>query len=89
MTSDGIAVVRFLFTTIWRLFTSFQIPGTHTTPAEWALFSLLAVYVFKLISNILGISLGESGSSSRKSSNSSSAGLANSSAAHNSSDVGM
>lgn len=66
MTQDGILVLNFLFSTIWRLFTSFEIPGTHTTPAEWALFSLLAVLVFRLIVMLLGLPSGEASSSGSK-----------------------
>lgn len=49
MTSDAVAVVRLLFVTVWSLFVSFEIPGTHTTPAEFALFSLLFVFVIRLV----------------------------------------
>lgn len=48
MTSDGIQVLSFIFQTIWRLFTSWQIPGTHTTPAAWMMFSLSALLAIKL-----------------------------------------
>lgn len=43
MSSDALLVVKTLFTSIWSLFVSFDIPGTHTTPAEWAIFSLVFV----------------------------------------------
>lgn len=52
MTADGLAVVRFIFSSVWRLFTSFLIPGTRTTPGEWALFALLFVITLKLINLI-------------------------------------
>lgn len=43
MTQDGLLVLRSLFTTIWSLFTSFLIPGTNTTPAEFAFFLVFSV----------------------------------------------
>lgn len=49
MTSDAVLVVQVLFTSIWSLFTSFEIPGTHTTPAEFALFSMLFVFVLRVV----------------------------------------
>jgi len=33
LTSDGIAVLGMIFTTVWRLFVSWYIPGTGITPA--------------------------------------------------------
>lgn len=41
MTEDAWLVVRFIFATIWKYFTMWYIPGTHTTPA--ALFLFLGV----------------------------------------------
>lgn len=49
MTSDALAIVHLLFTTIWSLFTSFTIPGTNTTPAEFAIFILVVVFTIKLV----------------------------------------
>lgn len=43
MTSDAILVVKFVFTTIWSLFTSWHFPGTNVSPAVMFFF-LLAVY---------------------------------------------
>lgn len=53
MTDDAIAVVSLLFKTIWSLFVSFEIPGTHTTPAEWALFSLLFLYIVRTVKRMI------------------------------------
>lgn len=47
MTSDALLVLRSLFQTIWSLFTSFLIPGTNTTPAEWAFFLVFAFICLK------------------------------------------
>lgn len=46
MTSDAILVVQCLFSIIWSLFTSWYIPGTNVTPAQFFLF---------LGSSVLGI----------------------------------
>lgn len=42
MTSDALAVVQCLFDTLWRLFTSWNIPGTNVSPAEMGLFLIAA-----------------------------------------------
>ena len=49
MTGDGLAVLKLLFVDIWRLFTSWCIPGTRITPAAWAFFSLAVVAALKLL----------------------------------------
>lgn len=64
MTSDGLLVVQFIFSTIWRLFTSFEIPGTHATPAEFALFSISFVLAIRLLRLVLKLSGGDDFSSS-------------------------
>lgn len=48
MTADALLVLQTLFTTIWRLFTSWRIPGTPVTPAAWAFFALTVVLVLKV-----------------------------------------
>lgn len=53
MTSDAVLVLQCLFSTIWSLFFSFEIPGTHTTPAEWAVFSLLFVIILRFVKRLL------------------------------------
>ena len=42
MTSDALAVLQCLFTTIWSLFASWHIPGTNVTPAGFFLFLISA-----------------------------------------------
>lgn len=42
MTADALSVLRFLFGTIWRIFNSWYIPGTATTPAAFLLFCMFA-----------------------------------------------
>lgn len=43
----------FSFRTIWQLFTSWEIPGTHVSPAEWAFFVLGSVLSIKVIKRIM------------------------------------
>lgn len=42
MTNDSLLVLETLFQTIWRLFTSWNFPGTNVTPAEMFLFLISA-----------------------------------------------
>lgn len=49
MTSDAIQVLTFVFTSVWRLFNSWYIPGTHTTPAAFAMFSLTVLLTIKVL----------------------------------------
>lgn len=49
MTSDAILVVKFVFTTIWSLSTSWYFPGTNVTPAVVFFFLLTAYAVLRII----------------------------------------
>lgn len=49
MTQDALMTVQVLLSSAWSLFASFVIPGTRTTLAEWFMFSLLVVFVYKVI----------------------------------------
>lgn len=53
MTSDALLVVQTVFSAIWRLFTSWRIPGTGTTPAQWFLFVIMAVLALRFLKTIL------------------------------------
>lgn len=53
MTSDALLVLQTLFGMIWRLFTSWKIPGTGTTPAAWFLFVIMAVLSLRFLKTIL------------------------------------
>lgn len=53
MTSDAVAVVKLLFDTIWKLFTMWNIPGTHTSPAEWFVFLIATGLGLRVIRIIL------------------------------------
>lgn len=55
MTADGLQVLSFIFSSCWRLFTCFEIPGTHTTPAEWALFGFVVLLVIRVVRKFLSI----------------------------------
>ena len=53
MTSDALLAVQCIFTTIWSLFTSWYIPGTNVTPAQFFLFlscaSLGITFIVRMI----------------------------------------
>lgn len=53
MTADAIMIVEFLFSAIWRFFTSWYIPGTNVTPAAMAFFLLLSAFVLRTLAYIL------------------------------------
>lgn len=52
MTSDALLILNTIFSTCWRLLTSWYIPGTHTTPAAWFLFLGVTGIVLRLIMRI-------------------------------------
>lgn len=54
MTRDALVVLQALFGPIWRLFTSWNIPGTHMSPADWALFALFFVVLIRMIGRFVG-----------------------------------
>ena len=49
MTMDAAAILLSIFSTIWRLFTSWYIPGTHTTPAAFFLFLGFAGIILRFV----------------------------------------
>lgn len=53
MSSDAILVLRTLFEVIWKLFTSWHIPGTRVTPAAWFFFVLGCVLALKVLKRIM------------------------------------
>lgn len=55
MTRDGLLVVRCLFETVWRLFTSWHIPGTETTPAAFLMFIGVCGLALKFLYRIINI----------------------------------
>lgn len=52
MTSDALAILQFVFSMVWSLFTSWHIPGTHVTPAEFAFFVLTVFVLFRFIKRL-------------------------------------
>lgn len=58
MTADAVSVISFLFSSIWSLFVSFEIPGTHATPAEFMLFALWFVLALRIIKRVFLASSG-------------------------------
>ena len=53
MTSDAILILQTLFGPIWSLFTSWSIPGTRVSPAEWAFFVLGTILCIKILKRLL------------------------------------
>lgn len=49
MTADALLVVRFLFTQVWRFFTSWYFPATNVTPAGMAFFVLASTLILKIV----------------------------------------
>lgn len=55
MTNDSLSVVSVLFQSVFRLFTSWYIPGTNVTPAV-AIFGIAFIMLsFRLVSKVLGL----------------------------------
>jgi len=55
VTDDALAVVQCIFSNIWRLFSSWNIPGTNVTPAVALIGILFAVVCFRTFSRLLGV----------------------------------
>lgn len=53
MTQDAYSVVQLLFSSIWGLFTGFNIPGTNVTPAAFFIFILFVGIVIRFVHNLL------------------------------------
>lgn len=56
MTADAEMVLVALFDTIWRLFTSWKIPGTNVTPAAFLIFLLFASLALRYLKNLFSLS---------------------------------
>lgn len=54
MTSDAILVLQALFQIVWKLFTSWYIPGTRVTPAAMGFFLLTSVFVLRRLKEFFG-----------------------------------
>ena len=55
MTDDALMVLECLFSTLWALFTSWYIPGTDVTPAEFFMFLGFAGLSITFLFRMLGI----------------------------------
>lgn len=60
MTVNALAAVHMLFSTIWRLFTSWTFPGTNVTPASWIIFAFVLVVAVRFVKRLGGGDSGES-----------------------------
>lgn len=54
MTSDGILILQIVFGVIWRLFTSWYVPGTSVTPGMMLVFLAFAGIVWRVIRSFNG-----------------------------------
>lgn len=59
MTSDAFLLMQAWLVNIWRLFTSWHIPGTNFSPAQWFFFLLMAPLTVRLVKSILTFALAE------------------------------
>lgn len=55
MTNDALLVLQAIFGTVWRLFTSWHIPGTNVTPAVAFTFLIVAGIGLRFISRLFGV----------------------------------
>lgn len=53
MTADAIQILQFIFNVIWKMFTSWHIPGTNVTPAAMGFFLLVAAMIINSIKSVL------------------------------------
>ena len=56
VSSDFLVIVATLFSTGWKIVTSFQIPGTNINVAEFVFACFMVVFVIKVVPKILGFS---------------------------------
>lgn len=55
MTNDALSVVSVIFTTVFRLFNSWYIPGTNVTPAVAFFGILFVVTFFRVFGKLFGL----------------------------------
>lgn len=67
MTADGLLIIQTVLSSIWTLFTDWNIPGTNTNPATWFLFILCASIGIRHLKRLLMDTSGEMNSTARKS----------------------
>lgn len=49
MLPDTLLIIHVIFKSAWMLFTSWDVPGTNVSPAEWCLFSLTVYFIVTYI----------------------------------------
>ena len=59
MTSDSYAIISTTITQIWRLFTSWTVPGTNVTPGEWFMFLVVAGVAIRTFKRIMSRDISE------------------------------
>lgn len=52
--SNFTSVLGLVFSTAWKVFTSFNIPGTNVNPAEVVMAALVVMLTFKLVLPLIG-----------------------------------
>ena len=58
MTRDGLLVLECLFGNMWRLFTSWYIPGTEVTPAGFLVFLAFAGLILRWLTRLFDGQIG-------------------------------
>lgn len=53
MTADGLSALEWLTSNLWLFFTSWYIPGTNTTPAQWLYFILLIIVFVPVVKKFI------------------------------------
>lgn len=54
--SDFLLVLSALFSSAWKIITSFHIPGTNINVAKFSFACMMVVFVIKVVPRILGFS---------------------------------
>lgn len=55
VSSDFLLALAAIFSTGWRIVTSFQIPGTNINVAEFSFACFMVVFVIKVVPKFLGL----------------------------------
>lgn len=59
MTNNAYLLMQAWLNSIWKLFTSWYIPGTNFTPGQWLFFLLMLPLIVKLVKGVLTLGLAE------------------------------
>lgn len=54
--SDFVQIIAAIFSTGWRIFVSFRIPGTNMNVAEFVFGCMMVLFVVRVVPRILGFS---------------------------------